>query len=145
MTAIGAAGIPQFTPNFSDSEGKISEISAMDFLQILVTELMHQDPLDPMDNAALVEQISAIRNLESISRMTEMNKQLLFSSNLSSASALIGRIVEGGSTSGEHIIGVVESVIVDDGQVLLVTQQGFIPVENVLGVTEANEAENTEG
>jgi len=144
MSAIGAAGIPPFAPNFSDSGGKIDEISSMDFLQILVSELLHQDPLNPMDNAALLEQISAIRNLESISSMTKANEQLLFSSNLSSASALIGRIVEGGSTAGEHIVGLVNSVIVEDGQVLLVTEQGFIPVESVLGVTEANGSEDTE-
>jgi len=146
MSVIGNT-IPAFAPTFSDTGGTrdINDISSMDFLQILVTELLNQDPLDPMSNKELLEQISAIRNLESMSSLTSSNEGLVFSSNLSSASSLIGKIVEGENTDGSHIVGLVESVIVDDKQVLLVTGQGYIPVENIRGITDYNPPESTEG
>jgi len=136
MSNMSVNQIPAFVPDFSDSSGNIGDISSLDFLQILITELLHQDPLDPMDNKALMEQVAMIRELESNTRISENFSNLLFSSNLAGASALIGREVTGMDASGNGVTGVVDSVLVEDRQVYLSTSNGYLPVENVLSVTQ---------
>ena len=48
----------------TDSDRRIADaVSGQDFLNLLVTELMHQDPLQPMDNQQLLSQLSEIRRV----------------------------------------------------------------------------------
>lgn len=41
-----------------------NDMGKMDFLKLLVTQLQHQDPLDPMDNAEFVSQLAQFSALE---------------------------------------------------------------------------------
>ncbi|MBE9528946.1 MAG: flagellar hook assembly protein FlgD [Proteobacteria bacterium] len=67
------------------------------FLQLLVTQLQNQDPLDPMDNTEFVAQLAQFSQLESLANldqsMTGMAESITSMQNFSSAS-LLGRGVK---------------------------------------------------
>ena len=54
----GASGVSQ-------SVNKFSDLSSSDFVKIMITELTNQDPFEPQDSAALLAQLSSLRNIES--------------------------------------------------------------------------------
>ena len=84
------------------------------FLHLLVTQLRHQDPLEPLRNEDFLAQLAQFQTLEQQIAMTRQNETILLSSTLASASILIGRMVTVAGAE-ENEAGIVESVVVRDG------------------------------
>lgn len=72
------------------------------FLQLLVTQLKHQDPLKPMDPTQTVTQLATFASVEQSVQMNAHLAGLSAQSGLSQASDLVGRLVVSadGATSG---------------------------------------------
>lgn len=72
------------------------------FLQLLVTQLKHQDPLKPMDPTQTVTQLATFASVEQSVQMNANLASLSAQSGLSQASDLVGRLVVSadGATSG---------------------------------------------
>ncbi|MFW5855934.1 MAG: flagellar hook assembly protein FlgD [Bacillota bacterium] len=94
------------------------ELGKDDFLELLTTELSHQDPLDPMDNKDFISQMAQFSSLEQMNNMNSNMKDSLKTQSLSQGSSLVGKTVETvDSDSGETIEGVVEKVTFEDDKV----------------------------
>jgi flagellar basal-body rod modification protein FlgD len=67
------------------------------FLQLLVTQLQHQDPLDPQDNSQFLAQLAQFSSLESLQTISDDTTALrgLFENGLST----LANDTPGGSTS----------------------------------------------
>lgn len=78
--------------NGSNTEG----LSTM-FLELLVAQISHQNPLDPMDGTQYVSQLAEFANVESLQSLkvdSGKNLQLLASQQALQATALIGKQVD---------------------------------------------------
>ena len=86
------------------------------FLQLLITQLKNQNPLDPQDNTAFVAQLAQFSSLQGIQNLNDTVSSLatnLQSSQALQASALVGRSVtvegdEASYTQGGYVQGSVE-------------------------------------
>lgn len=66
------------------------------FLQLLVTQMQHQNPLDPQDNSEFVAQLAQFSSLEGITSLNESVSNItsaMASSQALQASSLVGRSV----------------------------------------------------
>ncbi len=88
------------------------DLGTDDFLKLLLTELSNQDPLNPMDNAQLVEQISAIRNISATTKLADTLEAVTTGQNLATATSMIGKKVKALSDKGEEIEGIADRVTV---------------------------------
>ena len=93
---------------------KSGDLDKEAFLQLLVTQMKYQDPLEPTDNTEYVSQLATFSELE---QMTN----LVASSDLTRASQLVGQYVtvkEKNETTGEEHItgGKVDYVTVENGK-----------------------------
>jgi flagellar basal-body rod modification protein FlgD len=79
-------------------------------VKILLTELTNQDPLQPNDSQAILEQLSSLRNIESQLSLQEKLEQLTLQNSLSQAGGLIGKVVEGIDPNDQKVNGKVVSV-----------------------------------
>ena len=52
-------------------------LSSDDFLKIMITELTNQDPLEPMQNQDLLNQMSTIQQMQSSQEMTRSFNELM--------------------------------------------------------------------
>jgi flagellar basal-body rod modification protein FlgD len=92
---------PAFKVNNKNAEERIKQ-QKMEFLSMLVVQLQHQDPTEPMDANAMAQQIFAINGVE---QQLETNKlltsihQLLNDTQASNAASFIGKLghYEGGN------------------------------------------------
>lgn len=89
----------------------VADLSSDDFFRLLITELQHQDPLEPMDNADLLRQISSIREIELNATLTDSLQSLTGQQGFASASSLIGQFVtthpdEFGNVQAGVVVGV---------------------------------------
>lgn len=113
------------------SSRSIEEMSSMDFLKLLITQLSNQDPFEPMKNQELLEQLSAIRSLESNMTISENFRKLLAHQELASATLLIGGWVTGVDVNGELVEGRVERVVMDASGVRVQIGDHEIALRNI--------------
>src|SRR5688500_18739101 len=101
------------------------------FLTLMITELQNQDPLNPMDNAQILEQISQIREIGATSELQETLEAVLLGQNLTNASGLINKNISGLTDAGDKVQGVVERVSVAENKVRLTVDGVQIALSNV--------------
>nr|WP_106784202.1 flagellar hook assembly protein FlgD [Lysinibacillus timonensis] len=107
------------------------------FLQLLVTQLQHQDPTAPMDNTEYIAQLAQFSSLEQMQNMTKSIDSLLTSqeqSQLMNYTTFIGKQVEWHEITdeldeaGELIInngsGIIERLNFISGQPVFVLKDG---------------------
>ncbi len=90
-----------------------NDLGTEGFLKLLINELQNQDPLNPMDNAAMVQQIGEIRQISATDSLTNTLTGLSNNQELVTASGLIGRTVTGLATDSTSVTGTVERVTVE--------------------------------
>jgi len=89
-----------------------------EFLNLLVTQLKNQDPLNPTDQKEMLAQLAQFSSLE---QMQNLNQTLTAGSQFSQmaqSAALIGKTVTAGSADSP-ITGTVTSVAVQNGKATL--------------------------
>ena len=97
------------TTGASDSSGKATTASKMNetkemFLQLLVTEMQYQDPMQPSDNSEYVKELAQFTQVESLNAMQDDIAKM-------NANALPGKYVTlTDSETGKDIEGLVEYV-----------------------------------
>ena len=111
---------------------RFNELSSEDFMQIIFTELQQQDPFEPNDSSALLEQLNSIRAIESDIDLTKNLESIVFQNKLASAGNLIGKTVEGVMPTGDRVVGNVFAVIRQGDDVSLQLDSGWeLPADNV--------------
>ena len=110
-----------------------------DFLKILITQLTHQDPTQPLNDREFVAQMAQFSTLEQMINMGDEISQVTGLMNRSQAYSMLGKIVtlvEG----NEKITGAVEEVSGGDFPQILVNGKyyDFMNVETVRNDQGAN-------
>jgi flagellar basal-body rod modification protein FlgD len=100
------------------------ELKTDDFIKIMLTQLQHQDPLEPAKNQELLAQMNQIGQLQASTNMQEMLQGLSLQNQIGSSSQLIGKMVAGLDDGNEAVDGLVSSVRVQDNQVYLELDNG---------------------
>ena len=95
--------------------GEDSEV----FLRLMVAQLRQQNPLNPLKNAEMMQQLAAFNQVEQLINLNENFTRLLGNRELIEANGLVGRFVEGVDANGNLIRGVVTRVERVDGVVTL--------------------------
>ncbi len=109
-----------------------SSMSSADFIRIMFTELANQDPFQPSDSSALLEQMNSIRSIESNIDLMERLDALVFENKLSSAANLIGKEIQGLTSDGLRVEGAVTTVMRFGDDVLLELDNGWrLSIDNV--------------
>lgn len=90
----------------------LNDVDMDTFLNLMITELQNQDPLNPTDNAALLEQIGQLRSISSNDRLVSTLTSFGNTQELTTASSLIGKKVTGLDVEGAEVSGEVSSVSV---------------------------------
>jgi flagellar basal-body rod modification protein FlgD len=130
------APTPQLTANNS--------LTPQDFIQMMVTQLQNQDPLQPTSNEDLLNQMSEIGQLQSSTDLSTTLKTITLQNDISSAGNMIGKQVTGQDDRGNPMQGVVDSVKVVDGAVSLELDNGQeLSLSNVTGITAMNPTTGT--
>jgi flagellar basal-body rod modification protein FlgD len=90
----------------------LSDVDLDQFLGLLITELQNQDPLNPMDNAQMLAQISQIREIGATNQLTRTLGNFAIGQELAMASGMIGKRISALDNNAQDIDGVVERVSV---------------------------------
>ncbi len=109
-------------------------LTSEDFLKLLVTQLQNQDPTSPIGNEELLNQLSAMRSLQSNLELGEAVKSVSSGQNLSLAAGFIGKSVRGSLADGTEVSGVVDSAFLADGDAYVKVGGKSVPLKSVTDV-----------
>jgi flagellar basal-body rod modification protein FlgD len=98
-----SASVAATTSSSTSSTSGSSSLSKDDFLQLLVTQMQYQDPLQPMDNTEFVAEMAQFSSLE---QMENLNT----SSDITQATSLIGKTISWTDSTNTVQSGTVTSV-----------------------------------
>ncbi|MEX0745795.1 MAG: flagellar hook capping FlgD N-terminal domain-containing protein [Phycisphaeraceae bacterium] len=114
------------------------DLDSQEFMKILLSELTNQDPMEPTDSAQILEQLSSLRNIESQMNLQTQLKSLVLQNQISQASGLIGKLVEGVDADNNRVAGTVTSVRVKGNDAMLELDTGkSLPIKRVEQITNA--------
>ncbi|MBT3012604.1 MAG: flagellar hook assembly protein FlgD [Candidatus Thiodiazotropha endolucinida] len=136
------------TNNSIKQEKEQGQLGLEDFMQLLVTELTHQDPFKPMENSEMATQVSQFATVSGIDDLNNSFNELrsaLTSDQALQAANLVGRdvLVEssvGALANGEPLQGsIVLPSSAGNVRVLISDQSGALVRELQLGTHEAGQ------
>jgi flagellar basal-body rod modification protein FlgD len=121
-------------PSPSDA-GPLGSLGPQAFLQLLVSEVANQDPLDPISSSDLLSQTAELSTLEQVASLAQDAAQELSASQSQEAVSLIGKQVSGQTATGVDFSGTVSGVSLSGGQALLDVGGTQVPVSSVAQVS----------
>jgi len=112
----------------------------MDFMQLLVTQLQNQNPLEPMDNQDMAAQLAQFSQLQQLENMNNSFSQVLKAVEKEYASSLIGKDVSFVVTADDGTVatgaGRVEEVLVDGDDTTVVVAGRRVALADVFSIRD---------
>ncbi len=104
------------------------------FMQILMAQLTHQNPLEPMDNAEMMSQFSQLNSLQELREIHTGMDKLSTSNQVMYLSSLIGKTVKVNRTDGKVVEGIVEGVVIEKDNPQLRIDNEEYPLDDVIEI-----------
>lgn len=111
MSSVPSVGSGSSTSNTRGND--LRSVDLNQFMNLMIAELQNQDPLNPMDNSELLQQITQIREIGATNQLTESLHAMTNSQSLATASTLIGREIRALGDDLKEVQGKVERVSVE--------------------------------
>lgn len=114
-----------------------TQLGRDDFMQLLVTQMRNQNPLDPVKGEQFLAQLAQFSTLEAIQKLNGNFEDMLRLEQITQGAGLIGR-----TALYEHperaVIeqGVVQGIRINDGTIQLIIEGADIPLAQVRGLME---------
>ena len=126
----------------STSRSEMS-IDTSTFLKLLVAQLQYQDPLNPQSDTEFVSQLAQMTSLQQVDEITSSIQN-------SQAYNMIGKYIFGSVLDSKtgvttNYFGLVDSVIIQNGQAYVVVGDTAISVDNITQVINNTEVEGGGG
>ena len=120
--------------------GQLGENS---FLQLLVTQLQYQNPLQPQSNSQFIAQLAQFTSLQQMTNVAAEEKQAVSAmqnlggtSQLAAAFGLLGDTVGVLTSSGQSVSGAVTSVANQGGNVMVTVNGQSYPFGSITSVAK---------
>ena len=112
-------------------EAQQANVGLEDFLNIFLTQLNFQDPLEPVDNREFIAQLAQFSALELGNRSNENMEGLLDVTSVNQAVSLLGKDVQVNNEDGGIVIGTVTALRMQGTTPTLSINTANGPVEGI--------------
>lgn len=117
--AAAKAKYAQTQKTYSPQGGSVQDMDLDVFLNLMLTELQNQDPLNPMDNQEMLNTMGQIREISASDKLTSTLDSVLLGQGVATSAGLIGKEVEGLTDEGRRVTGEVQQVSINGGAPVL--------------------------
>lgn len=105
-----------------------------DFMKILITQLQHQDPSEPMEDKEFIAQMAQFSSLEQMTNMSSQFTELSATLKGAQALSLIGREVE--IVQGESLVSGTVEAVTGGAYPQLLVNGAYIDYEDITKISE---------
>ena len=108
-----------------------------DYMNLLITQLQNQNPLEPMSNDQMASQLAQMSQLEQMEHQTTTFDKVLQAQETTQATAMIGKqITFYPDGADEAATAMVDGVELLDGEVVLLAGDQKVGLGEVLAITQ---------
>ena len=126
-----------YTPPPATTKTGTGAVDSSQFMQLLLAQLTHQNPLEPMDNAEMMSQFSQLNSLQEL-RDIHTSMDVTSASNQTSYMAgLIGKTIKVNQADGNILEGVVDGAILEKGNLRLRIGDQTVALSDVIEIDGA--------
>ena len=130
LSSLYSAGAQTSTTSTTKTTGGLGE---SDFLNLLITQLKNQDPLNPMKDTEFIAQLASFSSLQQMTSMNNNIGSMLAQQNYTNAASMIGKQV----TTSDSKSGVVSKVSLEQGQIYLYVGDNKYMLSDITSVSNA--------
>lgn len=106
------------------------------FMTLLLTQLRHQNPLEPMKNEELSMQLATMSQLQEVENLNSKFDAMLLAQQVAEANSMLGKHVEYFPEGDDRRIGgTVNGVEIKGDQVMVKIDSNEIPLSEVVSVS----------
>ena len=110
--------------------GSKDDVSHEDFLQLLVTQMQNQDPLNPMQDTDMMAQFAQLQTLDNQKVMTDAMVDMRKEYAVQGASSMLGMEITSKNLDGKEVTGIVVNTFTKGSDVRLTLDSGEIVTYN---------------
>jgi flagellar basal-body rod modification protein FlgD len=141
MTTVDPITAKYGTSYSTSASTSSNEMSGADFMKLLLAQLTHQNPLEPMSDADMMNQYAQLNSVQELQNMTSLMTQNTVISQTAYAASLIGREVEVATGTDTSVTGVVTGVSVENGSLMLHIGDETYALSDVMEIHQVSESE----
>ncbi|HEY2666958.1 MAG TPA: flagellar hook capping FlgD N-terminal domain-containing protein [Actinomycetota bacterium] len=124
----------------NSSSPQPSAIGALDgnaFLKLMIAQLQYQNPFQPMDTTAMMQQTSALTSVQTLQDVSALQKAILGMQEAATANGFLGRQVTATDASGATLTGLVRDVTYTAQGPLLNVGGTDVPIADITQASNA--------
>jgi len=114
-----------------------SSLESNEFMQLLLVELKHQDPLEPMDSNEIMGQLTQLNSLQELQAINGGINNLAENDELVEAASLLDKVVSYVTEDGLVAIGIVEGITRAGEETRLMIGSDSVSLQSILSVQTA--------
>ncbi|NND98985.1 MAG: flagellar hook capping protein [Pirellulaceae bacterium] len=118
--------------------GITSQVATVDYLQLLTVQLQNQDPIDPVDQEGLINDLTQFSILEGIEGMNTSFADMMKLQEMSQGSSLLGKTASYvDSLTGEAKSGQVTEMLTGQDSISLLVDGESVALDDIVSVTNS--------
>ncbi len=114
-SATGASGAQSNSAATSSAVSKAMD--ATNFMTLLMAQLTHQNPLEPLKDSEMLSQFAQLNSVQQLTTISKLMTDSASSNQTGYAASLIGKNVTASQSNGNPINGVVTAISIEGGKV----------------------------
>ena len=118
----------------ADGKSGTDALGKDDFLKLLLVQLENQDPLNPMDNTAMIAQLAQFTSLEQMQNLNTQLQTFRQEQALMSSMSLTGKMAKLTLSDGSVVEGMIDKVRVEGGKTILTIGETEYNMEDVVSI-----------
>lgn len=119
-------------------------LQTQDFMNLMLTQLQNQDPMNPTSNSELMAQMSQIGQLQANSQLQDLLTGMTAQNQLGAAGNMLGKMVQGLDDEDTAVEGLVTSVRVENNKIFLELDSGkTLQLDRVTHISPGPNAQTT--
>lgn len=121
---VTAAGAPN-----ANQANAFGGLDSEAFMKLLVAQLRFQNPMEPSDPSAMMQQTATFTQVETLKQLATAQQQLLGLSQAAISAGLVGKEVSAQAADGSLVTGVVDGVRFSETGPILLVGDTDVPLE----------------
>jgi flagellar basal-body rod modification protein FlgD len=109
LSPTAAAAVASASASSDSSGASVGGLDSNTFLQLLVSQLTHQDPMNPTDSTTYITEEAEFSMVQSMNTLATQNSSILQSQQMQEATGFVGKNVTYVDANGVQSAGVVSS------------------------------------
>lgn len=133
--ATGANGlVTDPSSSQTNATNNLDNIDTSQFLQMMLTEMQNQDPLNPMQTSQIMDELGQMQQITASNKLTSTLDGMALGQSLNNATSLLGRNIDGIDDSGNPASGVVSKVSIANNTARIYVGSQVVSLNNVQDV-----------